>query len=66
MLCIAFAASDGVCYTGGADGRVYHWTGSTLSATVEAHKGPVFAMQKVEKVSERFVCIRCTGVYEPL
>ena len=50
MLSLAYAADGGQCYSGGADGKVYHWKGNTLTATVEAHKGPVFAIQRVEKV----------------
>jgi len=50
MLCVAYGSGDGLCYSGGADGLVYHWNGSTLACTVDAHKGPVFAMEKVEKV----------------
>ena len=50
MLCVAFGVGEGQCFTGGASGLIYHWTGSTLSKTVEAHKGPIFAIQKVEKV----------------
>lgn len=52
MLCVAYGAEEGQCYSGGADGRIYHWRGSTLTATVEAHKGPVFAIRRVEKVGE--------------
>ena len=58
MLCVAFGAGEGQCFTGGATGLVYHWRGSTLSKTVEAHKGPIFAIQKVEKV-----CVIFTSVY---
>ena len=50
MLCITYGTVDGQSYSGGADGRVYHWNGNTLRASVEAHKGPVFAVQRVEKV----------------
>lgn len=60
MLCVAYGSGDGLCYSGGADGLVYHWNGSTLACTVDAHKGPVFAMEKVEKVF--FVCV-CVTVY---
>ena len=56
MLCVAYGSSEGLCYSGGADGLVYHWSGSTLASTVEAHKGPVFAVQKVEKVCV-YVCV---------
>ena len=50
MLCVAFGGEGGQCFTGGASGLVYHWSGSSLRKTVEAHKGPVFAIQRVEKV----------------
>ena len=50
MLCITYGTTEGRSYSGGADGRVYHWDGNTLRASVEAHKGPVFAVQRVEKV----------------
>lgn len=50
MLCIEYGTGDGQSFTGGADGHVYHWKGSTLAKTIEAHKGPVFALQRVEKV----------------
>ena len=50
MLSVTYGTSADLCYSGGADGRVYHWHGSTLSKAIEAHKGPVFAVQRVEKV----------------
>ena len=50
MLSVTYGTSADLCYSGGADGRVYHWRGSTLSKVIEAHKGPVFAVQRVEKV----------------
>ena len=50
VLCITYGTVDGHSYSGGADGRVYHWNGNTLARSVEAHKGPVFAVQRVEKV----------------
>ena len=50
MLSLAFSAEGDHCFSGGADGKIYHWTDNSLTAVVEAHKGPVFAMQRVEKV----------------
>ena len=57
MLCVAFGGEDGQCFTGGASGLVYHWSGSSLKKTVEAHKGPVFAIQRVEKVPSNYTHI---------
>ncbi len=51
MLSVTYGTDPDLCYSGGADGRVYHWRGSTLSKTVEAHTGPVYAVQRVEKVN---------------
>lgn len=53
MLSVTYGPTSDLCYSGGADGRVYHWRGSTLTKTVAAHKGPVYAMQRVEKASGR-------------
>lgn len=53
MLSVTYGHATDLCYSGGADGRVYHWRGSTLVKKVDAHKGPVFAMQRVEKVRGR-------------
>lgn len=50
MLCAAFGVADEMCYTGGSDGKVYHWNKTTLVKVVEFHRGPVFAIQPVEKV----------------
>ena len=50
QLCVDYGTSVGVCFTGGADGKVYHWNGRQLAKTVDAHKGPVYALQRVEKV----------------
>jgi WD40 repeat protein len=49
MLCVVYGRSSGHTYTGGSDGRVYHWEGNSLLTAVDAHKGPLFAMQAVEK-----------------
>lgn len=50
MLCVEYGAEGSVCFTGGDNGLVHHWRGSALAKTVPGHKGPVFAMQRVEKV----------------
>ena len=50
MLSVTFSAEGERCFSGGSDGRIYHWAGSSLAEVVEAHKGPVFALQRVEKV----------------
>ena len=50
MLCVSYGLTEEMSFSGGANGHVYHWNGSTLSRTVEAHHGPVFAIQRVEKV----------------
>ena len=63
MLSVTYGPSAELCYSGGADGRVYHWRGSTLSKAVDAHKGPVYAMQRVEKVCP-CVCV-CVCVFMP-
>ncbi len=55
MLCVDFGTVSGQTFTGGADGRVYHWEGSGLTRSVEGHKGPVFALQRVEKVGDRSI-----------
>lgn len=59
MLCVAFGVEEGQCFTGGATGLVYHWVGSSLRKTVDAHKGPIFAVQRVEKVQKLILLIVC-------
>ena len=51
MLCVCYGVTAEVCYSGGADGRVYHWKDSTLCKTVQANKGPLYAISRVDKVS---------------
>ena len=51
MLCAAYGTTDESCYTGGADGKVYHWTKTNVSRVIEFHRGPVFVIQPVEKVN---------------
>jgi len=50
MLSVCYGGSMGTCYSGGADGKVYHWKENRLAKTVAAHKGPVYAMHKADKV----------------
>ena len=51
MLCVAFSGDGQLCFSGGADGKIYHWTArSSLKEVLEGHEGPVFALQRVEKV----------------
>ncbi len=52
MLCVEYGVVAGRSFTGGANGMVYRWEGSGLAGTVKGHTGPVFALSKVEKVSE--------------
>jgi hypothetical protein len=61
MLCVAFGSSVGVVYSGGSDGKIYHWTKSTLLTTSDAHKGPVYALGNIEKVC--FGVLGCVCVY---
>lgn len=49
MLSIAFGKAAECCYSGGSDGHVFHWVGTTLQRTVKAHDGPCFAMHSLEK-----------------
>lgn len=50
MLSVTFSAEGDRCFSGGADGKIYHWSQYSLTDVVEGHKGPVFALQRVEKV----------------
>ena len=52
MMCIAFGKSGDVAYTGGQNGNVYVWQGTTLAKTIKAHDGPCFAMHSLDKVRE--------------
>ena len=66
MLCAAYGQSEVQCFTGGADGKVYHWNKNSLVTTVEAHQGPVFVVQAAEKVCV-FVCVTvCLTFYQGL
>lgn len=50
MLCIAYGKAADICYSGGSDGNVFVWNGTTLQKTVKAHEGPLFAMHSLDKV----------------
>ena len=50
MLCLAFGKSQDIVYSGGSDGNVFVWSGTTLQKTVKAHEGPLFAMHSLDKV----------------
>ena len=50
MMCIAFGKTADVCFTGGANGSIYIWSGSSLQKTIKAHTGPCFAMHSLDKV----------------
>ncbi|XP_071162130.1 echinoderm microtubule-associated protein-like 6 [Mytilus edulis] len=49
MLCIAYGKAADICYSGGSDGNVFVWNGTTLQKTVKAHEGPLFAMHSLDK-----------------
>ncbi len=50
MMCIAFGKTADTCYTGGANGNIYVWSGESLAKSVKAHEGPCFAMHSLDKV----------------
>ena len=50
MLCVTFGKTADVCFTGGANGHIYVWSGVNLQKTITAHKGPCFAMHSLDKV----------------
>lgn len=52
MLSVCFGKSEDSVYSGGADGRLYQWKNCSLTSVQDAHKGPLFAMYPVEKVSQ--------------
>lgn len=54
MLSLTFSVEGDYCFSGGSDGKIYHWLGNSLSEVVDGHKGPVFALQRVEKVGVVF------------
>ena len=52
MMCATYGKSPDLVFSGGASGKVYIWQGNALKNTVQAHEGPVFAMQVLEKVTD--------------
>ena len=51
MLSVCYGQSEDQAFTGGADGKVYQWNKCALTSVQDAHKGPIFALQPVEKVN---------------
>ena len=51
MMCVTYGKGPDLVFSGGASGKVYIWQGNTLKNTIQAHEGPVFAMQVLEKVT---------------
>jgi echinoderm microtubule-associated protein-like 6 len=49
IMCITFGKQPDLCYTGAANGSIYVWQNQKLIKTIEAHKGPVFAIYATEK-----------------
>lgn len=49
MMCATYGKVADVVFSGGASGKVYCWQGNTLQSAIQAHEGPVFAMQVLEK-----------------
>jgi WD40 repeat protein len=43
-LCGAFGVEPGEFFSGGSNGHIYCWAGSSLLRTVSAHTGPVFTI----------------------
>lgn len=50
MMCVSHGKAADVCFSGGSDGNVFIWQGTTLQRIVKAHDGPVFAMHSLDKV----------------
>lgn len=50
MMCVTYGKNSDQVFSGGASGKVYIWQGNVLKGAVQAHEGPVFAMQVLEKV----------------
>ena len=56
MLCVTYGRNSELVYSGGSSGKVYVWQAHALKSTIQAHEGPVFAMQILEKVTSVFKC----------
>ncbi|XP_047132983.1 echinoderm microtubule-associated protein-like 6 isoform X1 [Hydra vulgaris] len=48
-LCVTYSKSPGIIVSGGLSGLIYVWNEELLKSTVQAHQGPVFAIQALEK-----------------
>ena len=55
MMCVAFGKSADVAYTGGGNGSIYEWGGTSLRKAIKAHEGPCFAMHSLDKVQQKQV-----------
>lgn len=51
MLSAAYGTTSDQCFTGGTDGQIYEWNKTSCSFVIQAHTGPVFAIQPVAKVT---------------
>lgn len=60
MMCATYGKVSELLYSGGASGKVYVWKGNILQNAVQAHEGPVFAMQVLEKVIKLCTCSALT------
>ena len=50
MMCVTYSKHAEMVFSGGSSGKVFVWQGNTLKGAVQAHEGPVFAIQTLEKV----------------
>lgn len=50
MMCLTYGKNSDQVFSGGASGKAYIWQANVLKGAVQAHEGPVFAMQVLEKV----------------
>lgn len=50
LMCVTFGKNPEMMFSGGSSGKVFIWQGLTLKSAVQAHEGPVFAVQTLEKV----------------
>lgn len=53
MMCVTYGKNPEVVFSGGALGKVYIWQGNALQGSIQAHDGPVFAIQTLEKVRKK-------------
>ena len=65
-MCVTYGKGPDLVFSGGATGKVYIWQGNALKNTVQAHEGPVFAMQVLEKVpSTMWHCVVTQNIHTP-